>query len=108
MITLLVTSVGSGTSRPIRRPFSLTNEEGLEHVMVGSDDGSDLKKTYMLTGRCAVSDFGKSRAQEQKKKKKGLEKLELRFIEFPAAAGEISEEAAASIKSGGNSLSLKN
>lgn len=62
----------------------------------------------MLTGRCAVSDFGKSRAQEQKKKKKGLEKLELRFIEFPAAAGEISEEAAASIKSGGNSLSLKN
>lgn len=60
----------------------------------------------MLTGRCAVSDFGKSRAQEQKKK--GLEKLELRFIEFPAAAGEISEEAAASITSGGNSLSQKN
>lgn len=106
MITLLVTSVGSGTSHPIRRPFSLTNEEGFEHMMVGSDDGSDFKKTYMLTGRCAVShlwrissDFWKSRD-----KKKGMEKLELRFIEFPAAAGEINEEAAASIKSGGNSL----
>lgn len=45
--------------------------------------------------------------QEQRKKKKGLEKLELPFIEFPAAAGEIREEAAASITSGGNSLSLK-
>lgn len=65
----------------------------------------------MLTRRCAVShlwrvssDFWKSRAK--RKKKKGLEKLEWRFIDFPASAGEISEEAAASLKSGGNSLSL--
>lgn len=45
--------------------------------------------------------------KKQERNKKALEKLELRFIEFPVAAGEISEKAAASVQSGWNFLIRK-